>query len=143
MASGKRGRLATENGGLVVPVADREEDKFRVGKGTWIEALVALGVGSGRRSESGNVIPVGSGGGSPPEVGRGLKVPLRIGRGRCIGPGRDELLVGNVLLVLLLNVDPADGNSGVPVALTDGRGRRAEAVVFDIGQGRRPETDAL
>ena len=87
--------------------------KFRVGNGTRIEALVAFSVGTGRRSESGNVTPV--------DAGMVMFVPFHVGEGR----------------------KPVSGYGGLPVALTEGRGRRAEAVVFKIGTGRRPDTDAL
>ena len=93
-------------------VAGRDVE-FRVGKGTRMEALVALDVGTGRRSERGNVTPVG--------IGTVTFVPFHVGEGR----------------------EPVSGYGSLPVALTEGKGRRAEPVVFQIGRGKRPDTDAL
>ena len=54
-------------------------------------------------------------------VGKVLFVPLSVGTGR----------------------NPVIGDSGLRVAFLEGRGRRPEAVVFRIGKGEWPDTDAL
>ena len=54
-------------------------------------------------------------------MGAVVFVPFNVGRGRS----------------------PVTGYDALPVAFMEGRGRRPEAVVFKIGGGRRPDTDAL
>ena len=104
---------ADAGGAVPVRSVAARDVEFRVGNGTWMEALVAFIVGTGRRSENGNVTPVG--------IGTVTLVPFHVGEGR----------------------EPVSGYGTLFVALTEGRGRRAEAVVFKIDNGKRPDTDAL
>ena len=80
---------------------------------------VEFRVGNGTRTEGLVAFNVGVGG--LPDIGRVLFVPLNVGKGR----------------------NPVTGDSGLPVALTEGSGRRPEAVVFKMGECKRPDTDAL
>ena len=114
MLRGERGKPEADSGGAVpVRRVAGRDVELRVGKGMRMEALVALDVWKGSLSESGKVAPVG--------VAKVLYVPFSVGKG----------------------MNPvADGN-GLNVTLTEGKGRRAEAVAFKIGGGKRPDMDAL
>ncbi len=72
---------------------------------------MALNVGTGRRSDSGNA----------PTVAVAKMVTFNVGEDR----------------------KPVFKYGGLLVAFTKGRGRRPEAAVFNIGAGKRPDTDAF
>ena len=124
-------RVVTVN----LPIVGRGtgSEEMLIGKRGWAEAenwgAVPVGrnggrevefrVGNGTRTEGLVAFNVGTGG--PPDIGTVLFVPLNDGKGR----------------------NPVTGDRGLPVMFTEGSGRRPEAVVFKIGERKRPDTDAL
>lgn len=103
---------------ICVPTGRKEVVVEVLAKETGVTDLVTFRVWTGRKPETGKNTPVGLGG--SPDVGNVLFVPFSVGNGK------------NPLRYV-----------GLPVAFTEARGRRPEAVTFKIGGGRRPDTDAL